>query len=223
MKHFNLETTRIYAAEVAMALEFLHEMGIVYRDLKPENMLLGADGHLQLVDFGFAKEIHDEQTYTLCGTPEYFAPEVIRNHGHGLAVDWWGLGVLIYEFLVGQSPFCDPIPMRIYEQIIKCDLKFPDDFDPDARDIVSQLCRTELSERLGVIKGGAGKVKSHPFFKTIDWDALYQKKIPGPITPDVKNPADTENFDAPPPQMQYQTPYTGSMQKGNEEVFSEHF
>jgi serine/threonine protein kinase len=100
-------------------LEFLHEReGVVYRDLKPENILIDAEGHLKLVDFGFAKRIHDRETYTLCGTPEYLAPEVIRNKGHSTAVDWWAFGILIYEFLVGQPPFWDQSPMKIYEQYV---------------------------------------------------------------------------------------------------------
>lgn len=224
MLRFDLRTTRIYAAEMILVLEYLHEeRGIIYRDLKPENMLLGSDGHLQLVDFGFAKEIHDQQTYTLCGTPEYFAPEVIRSHGHGLAADWWSLGVLIYEFLTGQPPFWDAQPMKIYELIIEGQITFPQNFDPDARDIVSQFCQTEPSRRLGVIDGGAKEIKRHPFFKEIDWDALFQKKIPAPIVPHLTNPADASNFEQPPPQMQYGTPYTKSMQAENEELFKENF
>ena len=102
-----------------LILEFLHETeGVAYRDLKPENILIDADGHLKLVDFGFAKKVDNRETYTLCGTPEYLAPEVIRNTGHGRAVDWWAFGILIYEFLVGQPPFWDQNPMRIYEQCV---------------------------------------------------------------------------------------------------------
>ncbi|KAI6946446.1 Pkinase-domain-containing protein, partial [Hortaea werneckii] len=105
-RRFNEPTSQFYAAEICLILEFLHENeGVAYRDLKPENILIDADGHLKLVDFGFAKKIENRETYTLCGTPEYLAPEVIRNTGHGTAVDWWAFGILIYEFLVGQPPF----------------------------------------------------------------------------------------------------------------------
>ena len=107
-KRFDEYTSRFYAAEICLILEFLHEhQGIAYRDLKPENILIDADGHLKLVDFGFAKRIGRKETYTLCGTPEYLAPEVIRNNGHSTAVDWWAFGILVYEFLVGQPPFWD--------------------------------------------------------------------------------------------------------------------
>jgi len=141
-RRFEEDTARFYAAEICLILEFLHNDGITYRDLKPENILIDSEGHLKLVDFGFAKKIgtKDEngksikpayeiniltfvkgnpdvqETYTLCGTPEYLAPEVIRNTGHGLAVDWWAFGILIFELLVGQPPFWDPKPMQIYEQ-----------------------------------------------------------------------------------------------------------
>ncbi|KAF2431023.1 Pkinase-domain-containing protein [Tothia fuscella] len=116
-RRFNEATSQFYAAEIVLILEFLHEReGVAYRDLKPENILIDADGHLKLVDFGFAKKIDNRETYTLCGTPEYLAPEVIRNTGHGCAVDWWAFGILVYEFLVGQPPFWDQNPMKIYEQ-----------------------------------------------------------------------------------------------------------
>ncbi|CAD0106316.1 unnamed protein product [Aureobasidium uvarum] len=116
-RRFNESTSQFYAAEIVLILEFLHDhQGVAYRDLKPENILIDAEGHLKLVDFGFAKKVENRETYTLCGTPEYLAPEVIRNTGHGLAVDWWALGILIYEFLVGQPPFWDQNPMKIYEQ-----------------------------------------------------------------------------------------------------------
>ncbi|KAI4778808.1 Pkinase-domain-containing protein, partial [Aureobasidium sp. EXF-8845] len=196
-RRFNESTSQFYAAEIVLILEFLHDhQGVAYRDLKPENILIDAEGHLKLVDFGFAKKVENSayslslptsglwlgtgsltlavktgETYTLCGTPEYLAPEVIRNTGHGLAVDWWALGILIYEFLVGQPPFWDQNPMKIYEQIVEGKLRFPSAMSTDARDIISQLCTVDVSKRLGNIKGGASAIKAHPWFKDIDWDA----------------------------------------------------
>ncbi|KAF2860417.1 serine/threonine-protein kinase YPK2/YKR2 [Piedraia hortae CBS 480.64] len=194
-KRFNEPTARFYAAEVVLIFEFLHEKeGIAYRDLKPENILIDAEGHLKLVDFGFAKRINRE-TYTLCGTPEYLAPEVIRNTGHGTSVDWWALGILIYEFLVGQPPFWDQNPMKIYEQIVQGKLRFPSAMPELARDIISQLCQADVSKRLGNVKGGAGTVRSHPWFEGIDWDALYHRQMQGPIVPHLTGPDDTRNFD----------------------------
>lgn len=122
-RRFDESIARVYAAEIVLVLEFLHEQqgGIAYRDLKPENLLLDNDGHIKLVDFGFAKRLghpdhHPVETYTLCGTPEYLAPEVIQNKGHSTAVDWWALGILIYEFLAGYPPFYHNNPMEIYKQ-----------------------------------------------------------------------------------------------------------
>ncbi|KLJ13119.1 non-specific serine/threonine protein kinase [Blastomyces silverae] len=221
-RRFTEPTAQFYAAEIVLILEFLHDVhGVAYRDLKPENILLDADGHLKLVDFGFAKEIWSRETYTLCGTPEYLAPEVIHNSGHGLAVDWWALGVLIYEFIVGQPPFWDPNPMRIYEQIVEGRLRFPANMPPAAQDIVSQLCKTNPSERLGHIRGGSARVKQHPFFKGINWDDIYHRRMKGPIVPRVDSPTDAGNFeDYPdPPDPSQLTPYTKEMRDSHEDMF----
>ena len=223
--------TVLYAAEIVLIIEFLHDNhGIAYRDLKPENILLDADGHLKLVDFGFAKQIDDRETYTLCGTPEYLAPEVIKNSGHGRAVDWWALGILIYEFLIGQPPFWDSNPMRIYEQIVAGNIRFPDprrhnlEISEPAKDIITQLCRVDPTERLGYVVGGAQRVKSHEFFHGIDWDAVYEKRAgKGPIIPKVEWAGDAGNFDEypDPPAEHKQQPYTKEMRKHYEEAFKD--
>lgn len=223
-RRFSESTSQFYAAEIVLILEFLHNVhGVAYRDLKPENILLDADGHLKLVDFGFAKELWSRETYTLCGTPEYLAPEVIHNSGHGLAVDWWALGVLIYEFIVGQPPFWDPNPMRIYEQIVEGRLRFPANMPPAAQDIVSQLCKTNPSERLGHIKGGSARVKQHPFFMGVNWEDIYQRRTKGPIIPRVDSPTDAGNFeDYPdPPDPSQLTPYTKEMREKYEDTFKD--
>ncbi|KAI4130662.1 MAG: hypothetical protein LQ338_001639 [Usnochroma carphineum] len=202
---FDLNTARFYAAEIVLILEFLHNVqGIAYRDMKPENLLIDAEGHIKLVDFGFAKKVETRETYTLCGTPEYLAPEVIRNSahfdnslkpGHGTAVDWWAFGILVYEFLVGTPPFWDNNPMKIYEKICVGKIKFPSDLDPDARSLISGLCTVNPTQRLGSLAGGVDRIKSHPFFAPMDWDALYYRKIKGPIIPKLRHPADASNFD----------------------------
>ncbi|KAL8780883.1 MAG: hypothetical protein Q9203_000503 [Teloschistes exilis] len=211
-------------SEIVLILEFLHTVqGIAYRDMKPENILIDAEGHLKLVDFGFAKKIETRETYTLCGTPEYLAPEVIRNSGkprftscdakfppnpvprrevfngkksgHGTAVDWWAFGILVYEFLVGQPPFWNSNPMKIYEMICEGKLKFPKEFDPNARDLISGLCVVNPTHRLGNLPGGVDRVKSHPFFASVDWEALYYRRQKGPIIPTLRHAADASNFD----------------------------
>lgn len=195
-RRFNEPTSQFYAAEICLILEFLHDKeGVAYRDLKPENILIDAEGHLKLVDFGFAKKIENRETYTLCGTPEYLAPEVIKNTGHGTAVDWWAFGILIYEFLVGQPPFWDQNPMKIYEQIVEGKVRYPSAMSDDARDLIGGLCTVDVSKRLGHMSGGASTIKAHPWFKNIDWDALYHRKMQGPIVPHLKSADDTRNFD----------------------------
>lgn len=219
-RRFNEPTSQFYAAEIVLILEFLHEKeGVAYRDLKPENILIDAEGHLKLVDFGFAKKVDNRETYTLCGTPEYLAPEVIRNTGHGCAVDWWAFGILVYEFLVGQPPFWDQNPMKIYEQIVEGRVRYPSAMTPDARDLISGLCTVDTSKRLGNIKGGAGAVKSHPWFRNIDWDALYHRKVQGPIVPHLRGPADTRNFDEYEPEPEGREKYSSEMRERWDECF----
>ena len=228
-RRFNEPTSQFYAAEIVLILEFLHEkQGVAYRDLKPENILIDAEGHLKLVDFGFAKKIDNSalillrriytiqchtnwsigETYTLCGTPEYLAPEVIRNTGHGTAVDWWAFGILIYEFLVGQPPFWDQNPMKIYEQIVEGKVRYPSAMSQEARSIIGGLCTVNASERLGNVQGGPAAVKAHEWFKNVDWDAVYHRKMQGPIVPHLKGADDTRNFDEYDAEPVHRDPYT---------------
>ncbi|KAF3216749.1 serine/threonine protein kinase, AGC [Orbilia oligospora] len=195
MRRFNQVQTQFYIASVTLILEFLHDRGIVYRDLKPENILLDARGHVKLVDFGFAKRIGSQETYTLCGTPEYLSPEVIQSRGHTTAVDWWALGILTYEFLCGFPPFYDNSPFAIYEKIVQGRISFPASLDETTRDFVSRLCEADLSSRLGNLVNGARDVKNHPFFFGIDWKALGEQKMNGPLVPELSFPGDTRYFD----------------------------
>ena len=145
--------TALYTAQVTLMFEHLHANNVIYRDLKPENLLIDGEGYLKLTDFGFAK-IVENRTYTLCGTPEYIAPEIILNKGHGKGVDWWTVGVLIFEMLAGIDPFNDADPMMIYQNIIRGNLKFPRTFDKDGRSLVKHLLVSDLSKRYGNLKNG---------------------------------------------------------------------
>jgi len=143
--------------------EYLQSKNIVYRDLKPENLLIAKDGYLKMTDFGFAKIVPD-RTYTLCGTPEYLAPEILLNKGHGKPVDWWCLGILIFEMLTGTDPFTDDDPMKIYEKILVGKIKFGSGFDKDAKSLIKHLLVGDLSKRYGTLVNGVNDVKSHRWF-----------------------------------------------------------
>ncbi|OLN86522.1 cAMP-dependent protein kinase type 2 [Colletotrichum chlorophyti] len=187
---------KFYAAEVTLALEYLHSRNIIYRDLKPENLLLDRHGHLKITDFGFAKRVPDK-TWTLCGTPDYLAPEVVSNKGYNKSVDWWSLGILIYEMLCGYTPFWDSgSPMKIYENILKGKVKYPAYINPDAQDLLEKLITADLTKRLGNLYGGPNDVKNHPWFQEVTWDRLARKDIDAPYTPPVKAGAgDASQFD----------------------------
>ncbi|CAK7564930.1 MAG: cAMP-dependent protein kinase catalytic subunit [Sporothrix epigloea] len=187
---------KFYAAEVTLALEYLHSRNIIYRDLKPENLLLDHHGHLKITDFGFAKRVPDK-TWTLCGTPDYLAPEVVSNKGYNKSVDWWSLGILIYEMLCGYTPFWDSgSPMKIYENILKGKVKYPVYLHPDAQNLLESLITPDLTKRLGNLYGGPEDVKNHAWFSEVTWDRLARKDIDAPYTPPVKVGAgDASQFD----------------------------
>lgn len=187
---------KFYAAEVTLALEYLHSKNIIYRDLKPENLLLDRHGHLKITDFGFAKRVPDK-TWTLCGTPDYLAPEVVSNKGYNKSVDWWSLGILIYEMLCGYTPFWDSgSPMKIYENILKGKVKYPAYVNADAQNLLERLITADLTKRLGNLYGGPDDVKNHPWFAEVTWDRLARKDIDAPYTPPVKAGAgDASQFD----------------------------
>ncbi|POM79478.1 AGC/PKA protein Kinase [Phytophthora palmivora] len=189
---------RFYASHVLMALEYLHDRCIVYRDLKPENLLIDPQGYLKVVDFGFAKVV-DDRTYTLCGTTEYLAPELVLGKGHNRGVDYWALGVLIYEMIVGHSPFAGSNQidqMQICRNIVKEKVEFPGWVSSSCRDIISKLLERDLTKRLGLTHGGTRAIRSHAWFAKLDWDAMLQKKVNAPYCPKLTDPLDASKFEA---------------------------
>ena len=190
------EHAKIYSGQVTLMFEYMHSKNIIYRDLKPENLLIAETGFLRLTDFGFAKYC-EGRTYTLCGTPEYLAPEILLNKGHGKPVDWWCLGILTYEMIAGIDPFNDEDPMTIYQKILKGKVKFPRDFDKSAKSLVKHLLVADVTKRYGCLKGGVNDIKNHRWFKGFDWLALSEEKtssIEPPYRPTVSDPGDTSNF-----------------------------
>lgn len=191
-----------YAACVLSGLRHLHERRILYRDLKPENLLLDRDGYIRICDFGFAKHCPaDTRTYTLCGTPEYLAPECIRSQGHNESADYWALGVLIYEMLCGQSPFVGETESQAetFKRILRADavLEFPDFVtDRHATDLISRLLRVSIPTRLGCGGGGVDAISSHSFFRHTDWHKLVAKSIQAPWVPELHSADDVSHFES---------------------------
>jgi serine/threonine protein kinase len=181
---FNEPRVRFYAAEIACGLEYLHNSGVLYRDLKPENVLLTGDGHICMTDFGISKEgleHEDDTTSTFCGTPEYLAPEVLKGKGYGKAVDWWSYGTLLFEMLTGLPPFYSQDVQEMYHKILHAPLTIPAEVSQDASDLLKKLLEREPDKRLTDPK----KIKAHPFFKGFDWDACVRKELTPPFKPDV--------------------------------------
>merc|ERR1719389_382278 len=205
---------QFYVAGTVFAFDHLHSKKIIFRDLKPENLLLNEKGQVKLTDMGLAKVVVGK-TYTTCGTPDYFAPELIASKGHNEAVDWWTLGVLVFELMSGHPPFESAAPMQIYSKVTKGILKvaFPPKLKGACEDLVKNLCAKDPSERLPVKKGGIENIKKHAWYSGFDWDAMRDGTLEAPYKPIVKSKKDIKNFNARkedmPPQVRYKDDGTG--------------
>ncbi|XP_006891920.1 PREDICTED: protein kinase C theta type-like isoform X1 [Elephantulus edwardii] len=190
---FDLCRATFYAAEIILGLQFLHSKGIVYRDLKLDNILLDKDGHIKIADFGMCKEnmLGDARTNTFCGTPDYIAPEILLGQKYNHSVDWWSFGVLLYEMLIGQSPFHGQDEEELFHSIRMDNPFYPRWLEKEARDLLVKLFVREPEKRLGV----RGDIRQHPLFQEINWEELERKEIEPPFKPKVKSPYDCSNFD----------------------------
>ena len=193
--HLDELGAKFYSAQVLLAFQHMHAKKIAYRDLKPENLVLDEHGYAKVVDFGLAKVVDNAKTWTLCGTPDYLAPEIILNEGHDKAVDYWALGVLIYEMVAGMPPFYAEDPMQVYEKILGAKIAMPHAFSRNLSDLIRKLCKIYQSKRLGNGKGGTATIQKHKWFSNFDFKGLIQKELKAPIKPTVTSSTDTSNFD----------------------------
>uniref|UniRef100_A0A8C9SP36 protein kinase C n=1 Tax=Scleropages formosus TaxID=113540 RepID=A0A8C9SP36_SCLFO len=203
---FNEQQTRFFTACVVLGLEFLHLSGIVYRDLKLDNLLMDADGYVKIADFGLyvcdcpSSHLttgmgHGDRTSTFCGTPEFLAPEVLTECSYTRAVDWWGTGVLIFEMLVGESPFPGDSEEEVFDSIVNDEVRYPRFLSPESVSIIQKLLRKNPERRLGAGERDAQEVKGHKFFQEIDWVAMLAKKMKPPFLPSIRDATDISNFD----------------------------
>lgn len=194
---FSQGRCRFYACEIGLAIDYLHKLNIIYRDLKPENLLLDADGHAKITDFGLSKEgIEDNiSAKTVCGTPEYLAPEILRRQGHGKAVDWYSFGALIYEMLTGLPPFYTKDRDKLFERIKRGELSYPSYVTPEAKSLLQALIYRDPNKRLGGGPEGGEEVKVHAFFAGVDWGQVYERKITPPFKPSLSSDGDVKYFD----------------------------
>lgn len=229
----SLKSCRFYAAEVCLALKYFHENGVIYRDLKLDNILLTLDGHIKIADYGLCKEEmwYGSSTSTFCGTPEFMAPEVLSaftlargfadtvqillDKKYGRAVDWWAFGVLIYQMLLQQSPFRGDDEDEIYDAILADEPLYPIHMPRDSVSILQKLLTREPELRLGSGPTDAQEIMSHSFFRNVNWDDFRDKKVPPPFQPQIKDPTDTSNFD---PEFTSVTPVLTPVQSGKSDV-----
>lgn len=194
---FTEDRTRFYGAEIILAIDYLHQLGVVYRDLKLENLLLDSEGHIKLTDFGLCKEeiSYGATTKTFCGTPEYLAPEVLEDSDYGRSVDWWGVGVVMYEMMCGRLPFYSRDHEVLFELILVEEVKFPARLSATSKSLLSGLLTKDPSKRLGGGEADAEEVKKHSFFSSTNWDDLYNRQVSPPFVPEVTDEIDVRNFD----------------------------
>uniref|UniRef100_A0A8C0G598 Serine/threonine-protein kinase N3 n=1 Tax=Chelonoidis abingdonii TaxID=106734 RepID=A0A8C0G598_CHEAB len=191
------EHVTFYTACVVLGLQFLHEKKIIYRDLKLDNLLLDAEGFVKIADFGLCKEGmgFGDRTNTFCGTPEFLAPEVLTDTSYTRVVDWWGLGVLIFEMLVGESPFPGDNEEEVFDSIVNEEVRYPRFLSSEALPMLRKLLQKCPERRLGAGERDAEEIKTQPFFKEIDWDALFARALKPPFVPLLRAPTDISNFD----------------------------
>jgi len=194
-KRLPLESAKFYLASIVTVFDYLHKKNVVYRDLKPENILINSNGYVKLADFSFAKKLeNNDVTYSVCGQPEYYSPEMINKLGYNTSSDFWSLGIFLYEMLIGCTPFMDQDPMKIYQKINKAKVIFPKFMDKNTKMIIKQFLTIDVNKRLGCSKEGVFEIVDHPFFEGFDWKGLLYRTLEPPFIPVVNGPNDISNY-----------------------------
>ncbi|CAG9316528.1 unnamed protein product [Blepharisma stoltei] len=191
---FTEERARFYAAEILLAFEYLHNIGVIYRDLKPENILIDDDGHIKITDFGLSKlgiSESNPKAFTFCGTPEYLAPEILKNQGHDKKVDFWSLGAVLYEMISGAPPFYSKNRNEMYKNVLNKPVEMKPNFSNELSDFLTKLLQIIPEKRLSDM----AEIKKHQFFHGLDWEALSKKRIEPPFKPRISSSTDLRNFD----------------------------
>lgn len=220
---FEMSAVKFYAANVLLAFKHMHDKSIAYRDLKPENLLIDNLGYIKVIDFGFAKKFpfmkngqKQDKTYTLCGTPEYLAPEIVMSKGYDKSVDYWAFGCLVYELYLSRTPFQADYTTKIFQNIVAAEknLSFPPKIDPQLVSLVKKLLTINPAFRFGNLSGGIQDIMNDPFFSTVDWNACKQRTLKSPYCPPIGDPLDSSNFD------EYDEEEFSGNYVGSQELFS---
>lgn len=195
-KLFTEDQTRFYAAQIVLAIECIHKNDIIYRDLKPENVLIDKDGYIRIADFGLSRaDVNNPKAAkSICGTPEYLAPEILFKSGHGKPVDWWALGAIIFEMLTGLPPFYTDKREELFERIKFKQLTYPQNLTKACTNLLNGLFQKNPEKRLG-FNTDAEEIKKHPWFINVNWDVLVRKEYKPPYKPVIENEEDVSNFD----------------------------
>lgn len=192
--NFSEQQTRFYVSQIVLALEYLHYLELIYRDLKPENVLMDHLGYLKLTDFGFCKRVKG-RTYTFCGTPQYLSPEMVLGMGYSEAVDWWALGVFVFELSAGRSPFGHKDIDKMFENIVECRYRMESRFSAELQNLIINLIQKDLTKRFGNLKGGVNDIKNHTWFRPINWLSILNRSAPADFIPTCESFEDKESVD----------------------------
>ena len=182
-----LDQVRFYSACIITVLDYLHKKKIIYRDIRPENVIINNNGYIKLCDFTLSKKMKEDYTYSLCGIPEYYSPEMINQTGYNKCIDFWQLGILLYEMTVGYTPFSDSDPVKLFQKIKNCKIKFPKNVNKNVKTLIRHFLIVDINKRLGCTKKGIYEIIQNPFFQDFDWEGLLNRNMKAPFIPKVNH------------------------------------